>query len=103
MKQVKKLIDIAVGICESFQQCNGLDDLEQEAEITFLFADIYCWTLWLYIQGLHKLWGRLASYQRLFDKDFKKVYERAKRLHMKQTPDFFNNYSLERILGEKQE
>lgn len=99
MQQVKKLIDMAVGIYESLQQCNGLHELEKEAKITFLFADIYCWTLWVYIQSLHKLWGRLASYHRLFDKSFKKIYKRAKRLHMGQNPEFFNNYPLEMILG----
>lgn len=109
MHQVKKLIDTAVGICESVQQCGGLDELEQEAEITFLYSDIYCWTLWLYVQGLHKFWWRLVSYHRMFDKNFKKVYERAKRLHSKdvyenaerlhEEPDFFKRYPLEKILG----
>lgn len=103
MQQVKELIDMAVGICNTFQQCNDLpEQFEKEAKITFLFADIYCWTLWLYIQGLHKLWGRLASYHKLFDKNFIEVYERAKHLHGEQATDFFKRYTLKKILGKGQ-
>lgn len=101
MRQTKSLIDMAVGICGSGQQCSDSSELDNEAEITFLFADIYCWALWLYIQDLHKFRARWASYHNMFDKNFKKVYKRAKRLHKEPPADFFNEYPLKKILGKR--
>lgn len=99
MQQVQRLIEMAIEICKTAQQCNSiLDEFMKESKVTFLFADIYCWTLWLYVQGLHKLTCRFKSYGKLFDKNFKKVYKNAKYLHG--NSHFFKRYSLKELLGK---
>lgn len=96
LDQVKELTEMAMRKCNSTQKCSSMDALKREAEITFLFADIYCWTLWIYIQGLHKIRWRVLSYHRMFNITFKKIYKRTKRLHPEAV--FFQKYPLDKIL-----
>lgn len=100
MEQVMRTIKLAENICASAKQSRcDLEKLEEEAAVTFLFADVYCWTIWWYYQNLHKYTGHLKSYDRSFDKNIKKIYARAKHLH--QNSVFFERYSIDKILGKE--
>lgn len=93
MQQVKKLIEMAIEICTAKQQYSNIpDEFMKEVQITFLFTDIYCWTLWLYVQGLHKFTWSFNSHSKKFNKNFEKVYKNAKRVYGESC--FFKRYSL---------
>lgn len=78
-------------------------ELLQQADIVFVFADIYLWSLWQYLQQLHK--KREMDMPKLFEKKFietfrltKEKYGRAGRLSV-----FFAKYpNEEEFLGRKE-
>ena len=46
------------------------------------FTDIYLWTLWNYIQRLHKK-NNEDKYHKLFDKQFEKIFKESQKLNKK--------------------
>ena len=74
----------------------GSDDEKEtfarQAELVKIFVDIYMWTLWQYLQQIYKKAKR--KYHGLFDKEFKKTFERMKKVyyHNKRSPYFFEKY-----------
>lgn len=64
-------------------------ELKDQADICFIFADIYTWALWQYLQRLYK--NFLFHLPKLFQRRMKKAYKNAKKLFSKEHP-FFKKY-----------
>lgn len=66
--------------------------IEQRNKVNY-FMDIYIWTLWNYIQRLHKK-NNEDKYHKLFDKQFEKIFKESQKLNKKRT-DLFKCYQID--------
>ena len=76
--------------------------LLQKREVVFDFADIYMWSLWQYLQRLYN--NPKKKLHRLFDEEFAKTYEAAKKIRMAHTgrSHFFRKYDNADKLTDKE-
>lgn len=67
-------------------------ELLKQADMVFVFADIYLWSLWQYLQQLYK--KRKAQMPELFEGEFRETYEQAKYNYLRknQKSVFFEKY-----------
>lgn len=99
-------------------ETDTLDKVAEQLDIVNTFIDIYLWSLWNYIQTLHKEKNR-EKRQKKFDEELKDNYDRAKKLskrpldkepkneqcneESKEKPTFFDKYSVEMLTNHQKE
>lgn len=76
-------------------QLKNKEELLKQADIVFVFSDIYIWSIWVYIQHLYD--SKEEKHHSLFDKVFKDVYRNYLHLNTEK-PEFFNKYPIERLI-----
>lgn len=74
----------------------SLSKLKEQKEIFFMLMEIYDWSLWKYIQGLHRKTKKL---EHQYDLSFAECYYRAKIIASKAPcfRPFFNEYTCEKL------
>lgn len=73
-----------------YDETSALNEVTKQFKIINTFIDIYLWSLWNYIQTLHKEKSRKKR-QKKFENELLDNYKRAKDL--KDVPEFFTKYS----------
>lgn len=78
-------------------------ELMKQADMVFVFADIYLWSLWQYLQQLHK--KREMDMPKLFEKKFKETFRLAKENYIRagRLSVFFAKYPNEEELLRREE